>query len=171
MSEQKQYYSFRDGLPTAPDVTAIQQRWPDLRVGDEIPYSEIAALLQIDIGSPRFKSVTHAWREREREQSRVIECVRSRAFVVASAEQVSSATHEVMRGIARKARRQRTKLVTVRTEDDSLRTVLLHHANLMHTIERESRRQRMNLIPASVATVPQMSPPKLTQEADHGQDR
>lgn len=161
MSDAKQeYLGWRDGLPTAPDVEAICQKWPELAVGQEIFYSDIQTLLKIEPGSSRWKSVTDAWRRRVREKGTVVECKAAISFYVASADQVSSATYGVLKGIGGKARRHRQKIAVSKPENEQQRTVLEHQARLMHGIERDSRKARMNLLPKTQAVeVPQISPP------------
>lgn len=166
MSEQT-YLGWRDGLPTAPDVEAICSKFPDLKVGDEAPYADIEALLKITQGSSRWKSVTDAWRRRLAENGIVIECRASEAFYVASADQVSSATYDVLRGIGRRARKHRQKIAVSKPENDRQRGVLEHQALLMQEIERHSKKARTNLLPStSVPERPKIEPPKQMENDD-----
>ena len=162
MSEgNQQHMPWQDGLPTAPDVTMLQKQWPELKVGDRIEYEEIAALLGIQVRSNRFKSVTDAWRKRELEAGRVIECEIGAAFYVATCEQVSAKTYVVLKTIGRKAKRHRRHLSVQRPENELQRATVEHQARLMHSVEKDSKKARMNLLPSTVTAVqPQIAPPK-----------
>ena len=161
MSESDQeYLGWRDGLPTAPDVEAICRQFPELKTGDEVSYQAIEELLRLTRGTGRWKSVTDAWRTRLREKGLVVECKASEAFYVATADQVSAATHSVLRGIGRKAKRHRQKIAVSRPEGDTQRAVLEHQARLMHGIERDAKKARMNLLPSTEgAQTPKITPP------------
>jgi hypothetical protein len=160
MSEQK-HLPWNEGLPTAPDVNAIREKWPELKVGDRVLYSDISALLKIEIGSHRFRSVTTAWRKREEQEGRVIQCEKKTAFYVASADQTSSMTHGVLQSIGRKAKKHRKHLSIQKADDPQLQSTMDHQGRLMHAVERETKKARMNLLPspAPVAEHPQIAPP------------
>lgn len=160
----QQHMPWEDGLPTAPDVTAIQKQWPDLKVGDRVTYEDICALLKLDWRSSRFKSVTTAWRKRELEAGRVIESDPGVSFYVASAEQTSAKTYGVFKFIGRKARKHRRFLSVQHTEDAVLAATINHQGKLIMNIEREAKKSRMNLLPSTAATAtPQITPPKQRQ--------
>jgi hypothetical protein len=167
MSEGKQdYLGWRDGLPTGPDVEALCRKWPDLKVGDRIEYEEVGELLKIDIGGVRWNSVTNQWRKRLEEKGLDIQCDRGKSFYVRSDEEISVATHDVLGGIGRKARKHRRKLAiaVTQTQDDGKRNVYEHQGRLMHTIDRESKKAKMNLLPSTnTQQPPAISPPKVSK--------
>jgi hypothetical protein len=159
--DNQQHLPWQDGLPTSPDVTMIQKQWPELKVGDRIAYEEIADLVGIKIRSNRFKSVTDAWRKRELEAGKVIECEIGAAFYVASCEQVSAKTYVVLKTIGRKAKRHRRHLSVQRPENDLQRSTVEHQARLMQSVEKDARKARMNLLPSTaVQQPPRIEPPK-----------
>ena len=59
MTEDK-VYSFRDGLPTSPDVTVLQKTFTDLKPGDRIEYERVSEALGVPYRSPRWATVTTA---------------------------------------------------------------------------------------------------------------
>lgn len=154
-----EHLPWNEGLPTAPDVNELQKKWPELKVGDRVAYGEIEALLKIEWRSNRFRCVTDAWRRRELEAGRVIECDPAEAFYVASADQVSAKTYGVLKHIGRKAKRHRTFLSVQRTEDPILAQTITHHGQLMQATERDARKHRMNLLPHTAAPEPPKIPP------------
>lgn len=157
------HYSFRDGMPTRPDVQLLQKQWPSLQVGDRIPYDDVEAVIGIERGTARWKSITNSWRHREREMGRVIECEAGKAFYVATADQLSAMTYGALQHIGRSAKRHRNKLATVEQHDnvsDDIRSRCQHHGRLMWQIEKESSASRKNLLPDTRASQQQISPPK-----------
>jgi hypothetical protein len=149
MAEDKLYWK---GLPTGPDVTMIRKRWPDLKVGDRIEYSEIAELLRIEVGSSRWETVTSAWRKRALDDGYVIKCEPGKAFVVANAEQIIDDTFSTLKHISRSARRQLVHLMTVRDTDSQTRAVVDHQARLMHAVEQDAKAKRQLALPSTVVT-------------------
>jgi len=56
----------KDGLPTAPDVAALEKHYATLQIGDQLPYEDIEALLGVEWNTQRFRTITRVWRIRER---------------------------------------------------------------------------------------------------------
>ena len=159
-TEDQKHMPWDEGLPTAPDVTALQKKWPDLKVGDRIGYADICELLKIDWRSSRFRSVTSAWRKRELESGKVLTPDPGQAFYVASADQISAGTYGDLRSIGRKAKRRRRFLSTARTDYPVLGGIIAHQGKLMMHMEREEKKTRMNLLPSTtVSEQPRISPP------------
>jgi len=157
MAEDK-HYSFKDGLPTSPDVTMLQTQWPDLKVGDKVLYSEIACLLGVAADSRRFWSVIQAWRKRMRDSGVILECERGEAFYVASAEQIIGTTYDVLTSVARKAKKHRGKLATVR--DAAFVEQANHHMRLLSEIEIDAKKVRTQALPNTAAPdMPRIVPP------------
>lgn len=160
MSEQK-HYAWQDGLPTSPDVEALMTQWPDLKVGDRVGYEEIGELLHLDWHQRgRFQTVTNAWRKRWREKNIIIECDPGASFYVASAGQIGAGTYGVLKTIGRRAKVQRRKLAAAATQPGADCAVIDHQAKLMHAVERDTRKHRMNLLPTTASTErPRIAPP------------
>jgi hypothetical protein len=150
MSDDKHYGPW-EGMPTKPDVDALIREWPDLDKGDKIPYGDVEACTGIEHGPGRWSTVTNAWRSRMlNDKELVIKCDRAnRAFFVATAGDISSATYGVLRGIGRKARRQRKELAIAKPQNDAEREDILHKARLMSAVEREAKKARMNVFPST----------------------
>jgi hypothetical protein len=160
MNEQK-HFSWQDGLPTAPDVQALTEMWPDLKIGDRIEYADVAALLSIPIGGRRWESITDQWRRRMRDKHLVIECEPGVAFYVATAEQILAQSYGTLKAIGRKAGSQRKKLGLARPENEAQRAAIEHGGIVMQSMEREAKKQRLNLLPpTAVKEQPRIQPPK-----------
>jgi hypothetical protein len=158
MNSNHKHYSWREGLPTGPDVALIRKTWPNPEIGQEIPYADVAKLVGIEIGSERWRTVTDAWRKREMDEGRIIKCILGRAFVVASAEQIIDDTNSTLKRITRSARRQRINLSTIKTTDHGTKAIVDHQARLMHAIEQDARQKRGNMLPLNAAkTIPNIN--------------
>lgn len=156
------FYSWETGMPTKPDVDVLLRHWPELKVGDVIPYAEIGVLIGVDWRSHRFKSVTSVWRNRLEETGVILECKTGQAFFVASADQVTANTYDVIAHAGRKYRRHRKKLAAVPTETEQQREVISHQGRLMKMMEEDARKKRMNILPNTVAeAMPKRIPPAV----------
>lgn len=56
--------TFNRGIPTEPDVKAIEDAVGVPAVGSVVTYETLEKILRIDRGAPRFKTVVSAWRKR-----------------------------------------------------------------------------------------------------------
>lgn len=150
------------GSRTSPDVTMIQRRWPDLKPGDQIGYADIAELIGEAEGSTRFRTVTDAWRSAEMDmKGLVIYCEKGRGFYVATPEQVTGATHGAFRHIRRTAKKQRERLVTIRSTDERIMASVEHQGRLLIAIERDAKKSQMNILPSVKTEEPvKRLPPK-----------
>lgn len=158
---ENRVYSFRDGMPTGPDVAALEKRWKDIAIGDSVPYEEVEKEIGAEWRSERFRTVTTAWRARIIERGLVLICEPGRAFVVATGEQISAMTHGVLSHIGRQSKAQRKRLSTVRPESEIEKQTVEHHGRLMLMIERESKKARLNILPNSQPDEPvRISPPE-----------
>lgn len=152
---------WQDGLSTRPDVDLLLSAYPDLKEGDQITYIEIEALVLAKPTSQRFWTVTSRWRRRLLERGIVVDCVAKEAFYVLNAAQIVAATHGTFTTIGRKAKRQRHRLSVARPVDELQRAMIEHQGRLLHEVERDTKKKRMNLLP-STATAEQarIEPPK-----------
>ncbi|MEM1345748.1 MAG: hypothetical protein AAGI34_14375 [Pseudomonadota bacterium] len=109
--------AFFGGVPTAPDIIALRERWPDssLTPGDLIRYSDVAAVLRIDPNSRRFWSVTRRWRMLvEQETGRVVlGCRHGVGFEVLDNTGKLDLSHAKLATAARAARRAAKVSATV----------------------------------------------------------
>lgn len=155
----QKHYPFDTGMPTAPDVAALQKRFPDLKLGERVPYADVESVVGAAWNSPRFKSVTNVWRAREQESGRVLVCVPGRAFVVATADDITGETPAVLRTIGRKSRKHRQRLTTIRPTSELQRRTVEHHGLLMLAIERDAKAARHKILPPNpVADLPRIGP-------------
>lgn len=144
----KEHYAFGEGMPTGPDVTLIRKTYPELQVGDRIEYSAISELLGVPADSSRFKSITTAWRKRELEERRVINCEPGVAFVVASFDQITDGTVSMFRHVSRKARRQWKKLATTAPVDEREQSIKEHQMRLCAMTDKDARKSRSIALPS-----------------------
>ena len=150
MTDEQKYYGFKDGMPTGPDVEKLLKAFPELSQGDRIDYQSVEKIVKIEQGNGRWRSITVAWRRRlKRDSDIIIECDAGNAFYVATANQVSSSIHGVLMGVGRKLKRTREKAIRVNTDDKVQRVVLDHQCLVLHNLERETKKSRMNILPST----------------------
>lgn len=77
------------GVPTAPDVEAIEKILPrsGLTPGTIIPYSKIALIINEPLNSNRWRTVCNAWRNHLAKAKILLLCPGDGAFVVAGEKQ------------------------------------------------------------------------------------
>lgn len=154
-------YSIRDGLPTSPDVEVLIKEFPDLRPGDKIAYDDFARILGVQQQGRRFWAVATAWRKRLHGQQVVIGCQENVCFYVKTADEIIADSPDVCDAIRRKAKTQRSNLMSIRGASDGQRAIIDHHARMMLAIEREGADKRRLQIPApGVSLLPQRKPPE-----------
>jgi len=153
MSETEgKFYGYMEGKPTRPDVDLLIKSFPDLKVGDKIAYEHVAEIVGVQVEQTRFKTVTTAWRKRLLEEHRIVlECIKNSHYYVASANDVSADTYDVLTRIARKSKRHRAKLLAVKTDNQDQRSTIHHQAQLMHQLETDVKKQRKNILPDTSA--------------------
>lgn len=55
---------FFGGMPTQIDVDKLREAFPAIEEGDEVRHEDIEAVLGLERGSNRYKTVVEAWRKR-----------------------------------------------------------------------------------------------------------
>lgn len=163
---------FDEGLPTRPDVDLLLATWPAPKAGDRFPYESIEKLLSISRSSVRFRTITNVWRKRLTDLFGVVVYAETDiAFYCATAAQVIARTYPTLAGIGRKAKHHRRDLVTVKHETEEQRVVIEHQARLALALERDVKKQRMNLLPPTATPeAPRIQPPAAPPEpADRSQ--
>lgn len=154
------FYALKEGMPTGPDVAALQKAFPNIQVGDVIDYAAVSAVIAAPWNTVRFRVVTAVWRKRLLEAGVVLDCVSGEAFRALTADQISAKTYGTLESIGRKAHKQRIHLSTIRPEDDAQKHVIMHQMQLMLATERDAKRNRMNLIPGTEIREPvRIAPP------------
>lgn len=158
------HYSFRDGMPTRPDVDALLKVYPELKVGDFISREHAATVSNLEETSTRFRTVMSAFRARlEQDFALVLIYDRPRmGYIVASVTDLTDRTGGVLQSIAGKARRHRKAINTAAIHaTETEKPVAEHHMRLVGTIEREARKGKLNQLPPSAATeMPKIAPPR-----------
>ncbi len=165
MDVKQKFMGFKDGLPTGPEVEELRKRWPALEIGQRIGYQEVSETIGVAIDSPRWRSITAAWRKRELENGRVLKCEVGEAFYVATPEHITSTTYSVLAHVGRTAKKQRRDLATVHAVDPVLKGVVEHQGRLMLAVEKDARIKRMNVLPSTkAAEMPAIPPPDRTRK-------
>lgn len=168
MAEEK-YYSFKDGMPTGPDVAALQKAFPDLKIGDTVSYEAVSGVIGCPWTSARFKTITTVWRRRLMESGLVLGCDPGESFRVLTASQISAKTYSTLEEIGRKAKKQRKREATIRPKDDAERAGTMHRMRLLSAIEQDSKKSRMNILPPTeIKPAPRISPPDQKAGASEG---
>lgn len=165
MSEQdtteQRHFPWREGMPVGPDVALLHKTWPDLKAGDIITYEEISNVLGVAVTAPRFRTITNSWRkEIQKTKGVVIRCHRNHAFLALGDQQKIALTSGVLCAVGRKLRAQRKVISTITTDNPVTRDTAEHQGRLLMVLEREAKRNAMNVLP-TFAVQPQVriSPP------------
>lgn len=166
MSEDK-VFDWRDGIPTGPDVEALLKAFPveALQPGLRITDAEVRAHIGRSDGN-RFRTVTSAWRKRLRKDHGVnLYRAENQGFYVPSTAEVLAQANPRMRHIGRTAKKHIREIAIVKPQNDIERNQVEHQGKLMDVLSRESRKARMNLLPATAANeTPRISPPERAVE-------
>jgi len=156
----QKHYPWNEGMPTWPDVEALLKRWPELTVGDRLSYAAVAEIVGTDPATNRWRTVTAAWRHRLRDQGLVVECEPAAAFYVATAVQIIAGSYKALRHVGRTVKNQRRKLSIARPETEEQVSTIQHQGRVLLVLERETKKQRTNLLPTTVSPpVPRIKPP------------
>lgn len=147
----KEFYGWKNGLPTKPDVDLLMKTYTDLSEGDRIPYEDIEKVIDVDRATrgDRFKTVTDSWRKRMLEKGLVIECQKDVGFYVAAADDVISNTYGTFSFVIRKSKKQRRKLLTVRKHTEEQSAIIAHQGRLLYETESSAKKSRMNILPST----------------------
>jgi hypothetical protein len=70
------------GVPTEIDVKRLREAYPQLAVGQLIPYEDVARVIGAPYKTGRFRVVTEAWRKwLRRSENCAVKCVAGRGFM------------------------------------------------------------------------------------------
>jgi len=157
------HYSFRDGLPTKPDVDLILKTWPNLSIGDRISYEEMETCLGIKWKSARFDSVTDRWRRRMVDEGFIIDREKGIGFYVLPPKNIQENTYGLLKHVGKSARKQRRAVLTIRTHegvDDVTMARTDHHARLLSEIERSVTESKKTILPSLRKEAVMIAPPE-----------
>lgn len=106
--------TFTDGIPTAPDVKRLVEKFGVPKYGDLISYDETAEVIGFEYRTPRWRTVTTAWRKQlYREHNVLIRAEAAKGFVAADPSERVHIAGSGYKGALRKV---------VRSGDIALRT-------------------------------------------------
>lgn len=155
MTDQSDLYF--GGMPVEPDLDRLDEAYPEIKVGDYLPYDEIGVAIQAPYGSHRWKTVTSAWRSRLLVERRlVLRCDPGKGFVCMSDQEKIDAAPGVVTAIARKARRERVKVSTV--QDARLTVHRDHVTRLMNAVEVQALSARKAMLIPVADVLPRRLP-------------
>lgn len=109
---------FFGGIPTDVDVRALREAFPNIQVGDEISYDDVAAIIGAKPRTNRFRTVVDAWRRDlfRKDNVELITIVGVGLRCASAEERVNLGFKKVRRGIVHQVRAaQRAQFV--RTDD------------------------------------------------------
>ena len=161
--DQQKHMPWNEGMPTKPDVDALLKAFPPdtilpgkWRVTDE----EVRAVIGRNDGI-RYKTVTNAWRKRLKRDHRVILFRQDTVgFFCPTPEEVFARTHPTYEHVGRSIGKQMGDVATVKPENEAQRVTQEHQGRLLYATRRGLKKDRMNVLPSTVATEqPQISPP------------
>jgi len=90
------------GVPTAPDVRALREEYPEseMEPGDIATYEEVAALIDVEIDSHRYETVTGKWRDCVfADTGIVIGRSRGRFYMLSESEKLQHAGGKIRSGV------------------------------------------------------------------------
>lgn len=163
MTDEKQaYLPWNEGQPTKPDVDSLLKAFPveNMTPGWRVTDEAVRAVVG-DLHGARYRTVYAAW-VRRLLKDHGINLFRENTigFFVPTAEEVFSRTHPALQHIGRTAKKQIRHIAVVRAENDLQKTTQDHQGRLLHSISREAKKARMNVLPpTSAAPMPQIVPP------------
>lgn len=164
MSNNQKTYSFAEGMPTKPDVDAILKKYPNMAPGWRIGREEMPAVVGQTYAAARWRSIFASLQSQlKREKGMVLMYDRStKQYFIARASDAIAKTSGVLKSVGRKlGQHRKTLYATASTATETERPILEHQSRLTHVLEREAKKQNMNLIPTDpVGNQIQIQPPK-----------
>ena len=151
MTDENKYYSFNSGAPTKPDVDAILKALPELRPGWRMNREELAAIVGEKYKSTRWRSIASALESRLRREKGLVLLYEkaTQDYIIAKAGDTIKRTTDVFKSVTRKLGKQRRNLAaTSNTANESERPIIEHQCRLTLALERETKKQNMNLVPS-----------------------
>lgn len=167
MSKEKAQKIYRKGLPISADVIAIQKKYPNLKPGDVITYSELEKIIGVPYKSNRFNTVVTAWRKLElKENGRSIGCINTVGYYVENPEQIIDRTPAVIDKATRQFGTQISKLNTIPASDPINGPIAIHQIQKLNGLVIDARNVKTAIEPPSAAdTGVQITPPRLVRKA------
>ena len=127
---------FEGSIPTEPDIRLLRKAFPDSAMVDgfSIPYEDVARIINVDVDSSRFKTVTTKWRNQvEKDIGKVVDAPRNGAFHVAMPSRIISMARQKSKSASRFIKR--SAILTKRvdrsqlTEDEAKQLDFTQRAN------------------------------------------
>ncbi|MBX3703979.1 MAG: hypothetical protein KF822_09415 [Steroidobacteraceae bacterium] len=157
---------FFGGIPADIDVRKLEERFGDPQEGQEFGHDEVEAVLGLERGSNRYRTVTDAWRRRLLNQRNIevgavpgvgFRCLTPAERVDGSLKGFRTGTRQQLRSVRRAA--------VVRTEDEGLRhkqdllrrygaAISAEASNMMQEIEPPKAQPQMPRLVGSPAPAP-----------------
>lgn len=162
MSEEK-HYPWKEGQPTRPDVDALLKAFPPETLVPGWRATDEALKAVIPQGdATRYHTVCEAWRKRLM-QERNINVFRERnvGYYVPTPEEVFAKTPPTLQHISRTAKKQMRRVAVAPVKTDLQRSVQDHQGRLLHSLQREAKKAKANVLPSTtVVAPPSLEPPR-----------
>ncbi len=161
-TEDQKHMPWNEGMPTKPDVDALLKAFPpeDIHPGQwRVTDDEVRAAIGRADGN-RYRTVTVAWRKRlERDHRVIVFRQESTGFFCPTPEEVFAVTHPTYEHVGRSIGKQMKHVAIVKPENDTQRATQEHQGRLLYASKRALKKDRMNVLPSTVADRPRISPP------------
>lgn len=161
MSEEQKHYPWMEGMPTKPDVDALFKAFPpdSLTVGRRISDDEVMAVVGSAAGN-RYRTIYSVWvRRLQRDHGINLFRENTVGFFVPTPDEVAARTHPTLQHMGRTAKKQMRNLAAVKATNEMERATVDHQGRLLHSIARETKKARMNVLPSTAAPQQVRLPP------------
>ena len=149
MTDDQKHLPWNEGQSTKPDVDALMKAFPveSMTIGRRISDEEVRAAIGMCEGN-RYRTVYSAWIKRLNSDHQInLYREKTLGFYVPTFEQVAARTHPALQHIGRTAKKQVKHLSISKPDNDQHRQLRDHQGRLLHTVQREAKKARMNLLP------------------------
>ena len=156
MKDQEHLYF--GGMSTDPDVKLINDKFPNPKPNDEIPYSKIEPIIGVSWRSSRFTTIINAWAKDLKERGIFISRIRGTAIRFLTNKELLAGTGEKISSANRKLRGHRKDLTMMRPKDDEEVKLRDHNARLCYNMEKSLKDSKKLVSLPNVVTLPQNLP-------------
>lgn len=168
MTNETRVYSWDSGRPTKPDVDALVKAFPPETIkpgGWKIAWDQFREVVGTRESQYRLYTVAVSWRKKMlSEHNIVIWCAKGIGFYCPTFADGASRTGERQAHNIRVMLRHARQLSTMQPTSEMERTVKEHQLRIMDASIRAMRKDKMNLLPPTIAQQPPaISPPKHTK--------
>ena len=162
-------FAFGTGQPTKPEIEELLTAFPPdtMTVGWEATDEEIAAVLELDPLSHRFRTVCNAWRRAlERDHRLQPKRRKNTGYYRPTSTEVLQDTKGVLRHSEHSLRKQGRHVSIIKPVSELETSQQQHQLRLTGARILDLRKARMNILPSTVASaVPKLEPPAAAKKS------